>query len=54
MNVEIRNQINEIERKSFFIFFFMSNDVDENFASLNNDTKLFELCENIQVIQFYP
>lgn len=54
MNVEIRNQINEIERKSFFFFFLMSNDVDENFASLNNDTKLFELCENIQVIQFYP
>lgn len=54
MNVEIRNQINEIERKSFFFFFFMSNDVDENFASLNNDTKLFELCENIQVIQYYP
>lgn len=53
MNVEIRNQINEIERKSFFFFFFMSNDVDENFASFN-DTKLFELCENIQVIQYYP
>lgn len=34
-------------------FFFMSNDVDENFASFN-DTKLFELCENIQVIQYYP
>lgn len=41
-------------RENLSSFFFMSNDVDENFASLNNDTKLFELCENIQVIQFYP